>query len=204
MEQTRGNFRINLNRNKKPGDSQPMFDRGIISTPDNPDTQYELKLWAYTDKHGRSFYAGPSSIAATDASALERANALMQQQAADMDTGAVKPDGPLQLAEHQVMLFPNGFKIAQNDARYAALTDEDKALNDRRPEVWGYWNPGNGAAQLRIAAWDMPGRYGPFLGGNTQYPQPGKNIAVEAQPDAPAAGAKAAPKSKGRSSDPAR
>ena len=57
---------------------------------------------------------------------------------------------------------------------------------------------------MRMAAWDMPGRYGTLLGGKTEYPQPGKNIAVEAQPDAPAAGAKAAPKSKGRSSDPAR
>lgn len=180
--QDKGNFRINLNRNKQAGDTQPMFDRGIISKPHDPETQFELKLWAYKDKHGKTFFAGPSSALAITATALERANALMTEAASSIDTAKVAPEssGLVQLNDNQVILFENGFKLKGDAAK--ALPPVDKAVNDKRPDLWGFWNPGDGMGQLKVAAWDKEGRYGPYLAGSTQVPQPGKNIATELAP----------------------
>jgi hypothetical protein len=115
---------------------------------------------------------------------LERADAMLAKDAAEIDTSKVTPDGSgvPQLAAHQVMLFPNSHKLKDGDPGYAGLDDDAKAVNAKRPDVWGYWNPGHGEPQLNIAAWNIEGRYGPFLGGNTQVPQPGRNIGTEAQP----------------------
>lgn len=175
-DQTKGNFRINLNRNKQAGDNQPMFDRGIISTPQDPDTKFELKLWAYKDKHGRTFFAGPSSHVAVTATALERADLLMEESARSFDSAAVSPEGTglVQLAPNQVILFSNGYKLKGDGAK--ALDKAERSVNEKRPDLWGFWNPGDGQAQLRVAAWDMEGRYGPYLAGSTQVPMPGKSL----------------------------
>lgn len=178
MEQgAKGNFRINFNTKKQAGDSQPVLERGIISTPDAPDETFEVKMWAYADAAGRVFYAGPSSEIRSDAVGLDRAEALTHAELRAVDVAeAEKSDGEstgIALSPHRVMLFRNGFKFAKNDARYDALSDADKALNDKRPDLYGFWNPGPDAAgkqraQLKVSVWQHEGRYGPFLAGNTQ------------------------------------
>lgn len=178
MEQgAKGNFRINFNTNKEPGDNQPVLERGIISTPDAPDEVFECKLWSYTDKAGRVFYAGPSAPVRRDASGLDRAEALTLAEVHAVDVAEAErrseTAGAIDLAPHRIMLFRNSFKLAKTDQRYADLSDAEKAVNDKRPELYGFWNPGpdrSGSArpQLRVSVWQQEGRYGPFLAGNTQ------------------------------------
>lgn len=184
MEQgAKGNFRINFNTKKQAGDSQPVLERGIISTPDAPEETFEVKMWAYADAAGRVFYAGPSSEVRRDAVGLDRAEALTLAEVRAVDVAEVEKSAEtaegITLSPHRVMLFRNGYKIAKNDPRHGALSDADKAVNDKRPDLYGFWNPGADAtgkprAQLKVSVWQHEGRYGPFLAGNTQEAQPGK------------------------------
>ena len=170
MEQgAKGNFRINFNTKKQAGDSQPVLERGIISTPDAPEETFEVKMWAYTDAAGRVFYAGPSSEIRRDAVGLDRAEALTLAEVRAVDVAEVEKSAEtaegITLSPHRVMLFRNGFKIAKSDPRHGALSDADKAVNDKRPDLYGFWNPGSDQsgkprAQLKVSVWQQEGGTG--------------------------------------------
>lgn len=175
----RGLFRININRKKQVGDKQPMFDRGIISKPQDPDTRFELKLWAYNDQHGRLVLAGPSSALSMNASSRDPANAV-PVPSIDAAKFASNSKSIVLLDAHQVILFENSAKI--KSAALEALPLVDKEANEKRPDLWGFWNPGDGTEQLRVAAWARDGRYGRYLVGSTHLLQPNKKVATELAP----------------------
>jgi hypothetical protein len=193
----KGNFRMNFNSRKTPGDNQPALERGIISTPDAPDEMFDVKMWAYKDAKGRVFYSGPSSEICRDAEGLDRVEALIEAEARTIDVAVAEQraerGGQIELAPHRMMLFRNGYKLAETDAGYDALSDADKALNSKQPDLYGFWNPGvdrHGVIrpQLRVSVWEQAGRYGPFLAGNTQI------AGVKKQVELVAADVAAAPK----------
>lgn len=169
MDQTqhpRGDFAAFLNRDKQPGDNKPIFD-GRIAKPGTEDEQ-RVALWAfeYTDKKTgevRTGFNGTAGAIVTTAAPMDQiASLLKQAPAADV----IEMPGNLKLAPRQVVLFANPSK--------------DDAPEKKRPDFYGYFNPGDGSPVVSISAWMGKDRYDHAkLSGATQYPTPGKSVAEQ-------------------------
>ncbi len=160
-KQPQGNFVGFHNRAKKKGDRLPAFT-GKVQIP-GTDREFRLALWAKTDKNGEVMFSGLSSDFSGSDTALEQIDALA---GADSDARTLEQGG-MKLRPGQVMLFKNGFK--------------DEA-NPDRPDFYGRWNPGTGEDLVSISAWARKTRtQQPILTGQTQYPLPGKNPAMDTE-----------------------
>jgi hypothetical protein len=60
--------------------------------------------------------------------------------------------------------------VKKNDAAFSQLSEAELADNAKKPSYWLKWQRDAGTKEVRGSLWDKAGRYGPFLGGNTQYP----------------------------------
>ncbi len=168
----RGNFVAFLNRDKEPGDNKPIFD-GRLARPGTEDAQ-RFALWPfeYTDKKTGEVHTGFNgqvSAIATTAAPMDQIAALLKQAPAD---AVVEMPGNLNLAPRQLVLFANPSKA--------------DAPDKKRPDLYGYFNPGDGTPIISISAWMGKDRYEhAMLSGATQYPMPGKTVAEQqaAAPD---------------------
>lgn len=160
-DQPRGNFIAFVNRDKKPGDNRPAFD-GRISIPGAEDERRHV-LWAHEYTNPKTgevqvMFNGRADSLATTASAFDQISALAATPLTEQEAVV----GNLKLAAGQIVIFPNGFK--------ADAPDKD------RPDYWGAYNPGNGAAIVRLSVWAKKDRNGnAILAGATSYPIPGKS-----------------------------
>lgn len=158
-ENVKGNFVAFANRYKKATDRRPNFD-GRLAIP-GTEREFRVALWAATDKTGKVMFSGQSADISASDSALEQI-ATMAGVGADMKT---LEEGGISLRPGQIVLFANSFKDEQNP---------------NRPDFYGRWNPGDGK-MVAVSAWARTQeRSGAaYLSGQTQYPQPGKKVAME-------------------------
>lgn len=171
-QRPRGNFVAFLNRDKEPGDSKPIFD-GRLAKPGTEDEQ-RFALWPfeYADKKTGQVmtgFNGQVSAIATTAAPMDQIAALLKQAPAD---AVVEMPGNLNLAPRQIVLFANPSK--------------DDAPDKKRPDLYGYFNPGDGTPIVSIAVWMGKDRYDhAMLTGATQYAEPGRTVAQQqdAAPD---------------------
>lgn len=153
-KQAEGRFTINLNyrRNKNP--DAPAIS-GRISSPEDPSTELAFDAFEHVGEKGR-YWIG------TVANPSLR-HALL--------------NGKPEQGTHFVAIRENSFKVFAKDENgapnpaYEALSDEDKAKADKQPAFWATWTRGKNDPEIRAAAWEKNGRYGPFASGTTQYPQ---------------------------------
>lgn len=167
--QRHSNFVAFLNRTKQPGDKRPMFVDGKIAKPGQTD-EYPLSLWAfeYTDKTtGEALlgFGGELGNVSSDAEAATQLQALMTTQAA---SGGIIEHAGLTLKPGQVIAFVN------------------KPKPDGKPNQkthYGYVNFGDGTPMAEVSIWLGKDRYGrAMLSGNTQFPQPAKDKALQPSP----------------------
>lgn len=157
----RGNLIGFLNSAKQPGDSKPVF-QGKLSLPGSP-SERGFALWAYTsEKSGDTVLSGRATNAATE-QVKDLIHAKPDKTADTIISIAQKDGGKgLEIAPHALLLFSN----KQKDKEGA---DSEKV----RPDYWGYYNPGNGEALQRIAAWAKTDRNGAaMLTGSLQKEEP--------------------------------
>lgn len=147
-------------------DKLPIF-RGIISAPETPDQLHEYALWAYMDRHGETFYAGRVQPLSTRATVEDHLDAKPLDAAAAI---AAREEGDTSLTPNSIIMRTNKDKVRKASQAFAALTDEEKDFNARRPLYWLKWQREAGAKEVRGSLWDKSGRYGAFLDGTTQYP----------------------------------
>ncbi len=155
---------------RKENDRQPLF-RGTISSPENPDEQFEFAVWDYLGKGGKPFLAGPVRPLSTRAGVEDHLAAarMSSEEAArvDPETGEIEGN-PYELNPNTIVIRLNNAKVLKADA--GDLAAKEAEANDRRPLYWLKWQRGPGEKEVRGSLWDRSGRYGPFLDGTTQYP----------------------------------
>lgn len=160
MDQPQGNFVGFAPRYKQPGDKRPNFE-GRITIP-GTDREFRVALWADKDKHGRVMFSGRSADISSTDTALQQIESLA---GGAIDAKTLEENG-IRLEPGQLVAFTNGFK--------------DEA-NPNRPDFYGRWNPGSGEQLVSVSVWARKDKFQqPMLTGQTQYPIPGKNAALEA------------------------
>lgn len=145
----------------------PTTTKPIISAPETPDQLHEYALWAYMDRHGETFYAGRVQPLSTRATVEDHLDAKPLDAAAAI---AAREEGDTTLTPNSIIMRTNKDKVRRASQAFAALTDEEKDFNARRPLYWLKWQRDAGAKEVRGSLWDKSGRYGAFLDGTTQYP----------------------------------
>lgn len=169
---------------------RPLF-RGIISSPEDPEQKFEYAVWDYVGKDGKPFLAGPVrplSTRSTVEDHLERAKLTDEQAQAlnyDPETGVVRERGQYELSPHTIIIRENTKRIGKYDPAFEGLSDAVAKENAKKPSYWLKWQREAGTREVRGSLWDKSGRYGPFLGGNTQYPltrEEAQALHVEAAP----------------------
>lgn len=155
-----GNFVGFANRYKQASDKRPNFD-GRIALP-GTEREFRMALWAGQDKYGRVMFSGRTSDIATSDSALDQ---LSSMAGVGADAKALEENG-IKLEPGQLVVFTNTFKDEQNPDR---------------PDFYGRWNPGSGEKLVSVSVWARKNKTNGqvMLTGQTQYPQPGKNAALE-------------------------
>jgi hypothetical protein len=154
-EQPQGNFIINLNFKRNTNPKAPPIT-GRISTPEDPETEFNFSAFEHTDKNGESYWIGPVDMNRTVRQAL---NATAQPNT------------------NFVAIRENGFKVFKEDHKgrpnpaYAKLSAAEQKHEDGKPAYWASWTRTEAEPQLRAAAWERDAsRYGPWASGNTQHP----------------------------------
>lgn len=151
VEQPQGNF-IGFAANpryKREGDRKPNFT-GRIAVPGAKD-EFDLALWAGTDKNGRVMFTGSAATISRDADVHEQ---IAQMAGVGSEARRMEENG-IELRPGQMVLFANGYKDAENP---------------NRPDYYGRWNPGKGQKLVTISAWARKSDKGQaLLTGQTQY-----------------------------------
>ena len=151
VTQPQGNF-IGFAANpryKREGDRKPNFT-GRIAVPGSKD-EFELALWAGTDKNGRVMFTGSAATVSRDADVHDQ---IAQMARVGSEARRMEENG-IELRPGQMVLFANGYK--------------DEA-NANRPDYYGRWNPGKGQKLVSISAWARKSDKGQaLLTGQTQY-----------------------------------
>jgi hypothetical protein len=163
-EQPRGNFVINLNFKRNTNPKAPPIT-GRISTPEDPETEFNFSAFEHTDKNGESYWIGPVDM-----------NRSVRQA---LNTTQAQPN------THFVAIRENGFKVfkelpsgAPNPA-YAKLSKAEQEHEDSKPSYWASWTRTEAEPQLRASAWERDAsRYGPWASGNTQHPLTKEQVAA--------------------------
>jgi hypothetical protein len=153
--QPQGNFVIYLNFKRAANPKAPPIT-GRISTPEDPETEFNFSAFEHTDKNGESYWIGPVKM-----------NCSMRQ-ALNTET---------QQGTNFVAIREKGFKVSKDDqkgqpnAAYAKLTVAEQAHEDSKPAYWASWSRTDAEPQFRASAWERgASRYGPWASGNTQHP----------------------------------
>ncbi|MEQ1715797.1 MAG: hypothetical protein ABL907_07415 [Hyphomicrobium sp.] len=154
-QQPQGNFVISLNFKRNSNPKAPPIT-GRISTPEDPETEFNFSAFEHTDKNGESYWIGPVDM-----------NRSMRQA---LNTEA-------QQGTNFVAIRENGFKVFKDDHKgqpnpaYAKLTPAEQAHEDSKSAYWASWTRTEAEPQLRASAWEQDAsRYGPWASGNTQHP----------------------------------
>lgn len=154
-QQPRGKFTLNINFRRKGNAKAPPLT-GILSTPEAPEKTFEFSAYEKVDKNGEVYWIGP----------VENARSVRQAL-----------NGPAERGTHFVAIRENAFKVfkelhdGSSNPAYAALTNEQQALEDKKPAYWGSWTRTANDPQLKLNAWERePNRYGPWASGNTEHP----------------------------------
>lgn len=163
----KGNLRGFLNRQKMPGDNRPVF-QGKLSLPGIKGDR-SFALWPYTsEKSGASVLSGRAG-----ASAAEQIQMLTNpQREHDTDTTieiAQKGGGEaLHIQPNAIVMFTNKSKDADNQ---------------KRPDYFGYYNPGGGQPLMRLAAWTDTDRNGAaIITGNVSKDEPRRDMDAPEKP----------------------
>lgn len=140
----KGKFRAYLNRKKMPGDNLPGFT-GELNLPKTTAGR-PVALWVSQSQNtGEIVISGRAGESAGD----QIANMTMPANARDPDRSLaiLNRDGStgLELDPHQVMLFANKSKSADNPDR---------------PDYYGFYNPGGSEKLQRLAIWSELDRNG--------------------------------------------
>lgn len=169
MDQTqqllRGDFYAPKNRYAKT-DNAPHF-KGTICKPGS-DAKIPIAAWVgqYADPRTgevKTYIRYTLGDGPTTVPAHEQLLALAESSARGE---AVTVGKSLELAGHQGVTFPNGFK--------------DEAPEKKRPNQWGWVNPGDGTPPFQLSVWFQTFEDGhAYLSGRTQYPDPSKSIAQQ-------------------------
>jgi hypothetical protein len=122
-----------LNPDKEPGDARPAFS-GSLTLPDDA-SERRIALWAHTTKKGHTLLAGRVSQSAQEQIAallrpVSASETLIEEAQSDGKEFAVDPG--------EVLLFANIRKTPEHA---------------QAPDYWGYFNPGNGEALMRVSVW---------------------------------------------------
>lgn len=156
--EARGTFTMNLNFRRKTNERAPAIT-GRISAPETPDQEHSFSAFEQTDDKGQRYWIGP----------VEPTTSIRQALHAEAAQGT-----------HFVAVRTNSFKVfktlenGQTNPAYEALSAEEKAKEDLKPDFWATWTRDTKKDKpLRCAAWERePNRYGPWASGHTQYPIP--------------------------------
>jgi hypothetical protein len=150
--------------NGKSARRRPDFD-GRIAIP-GTEREFPIALWAGKDRNNKVMFTGQSGDIATSDSAVEQIEALANGGHLD---AAMLAENNLNLRPGQIVLFANTYK------------DES---SPKRPDYYGRWHPGVGDKLVTVSVWARQSRYGqPMLTGQTQYAQPGRDMADAARAD---------------------
>lgn len=154
-KQPQGNFVLNLNFKRNTNPKAPAIT-GRVSTPEDPETEFNYSAFQQVDKNGEIYWIGPVDMSRSVRQAL--------------NSTALR-------GTHFVSIRENGFKVFKElpdgtpNPAYAKLSPEQQEHADNLPAYWGSWTRTATDPQLRLAAWERePTRYGPWASGNTQHP----------------------------------
>jgi hypothetical protein len=157
MEQVKGNFKTNINRDKRPGDRKPVYN-GRFTKP-GTDEEYAFALFLGRTKDGKRFLSGPISRQPVNGSFDAQMDALLAAPADAVEPVEGRP------SEYRLFLLDNEFK----DVNVREGTGE-------RPPLWGRAQLDVGAPEIHLAVWEQESRYqinphvSKYLTGSTQYP----------------------------------
>lgn len=159
-EPAKGNLIGFFNKQKLPGDKQPVI-QGKLSLPGNP-AERGFALWAHTsERTGATVLSGRAGD--TPTAQIDKFTKPQPSLTADATIEIAQRDGEkgLTIEPHSILLFTN----TQRDAD-----------NPTRPNYWGYYNPGGGERLQRVAAWARTDRNGnAMLTGNLQRDEPNRD-----------------------------
>ncbi|MFM9938694.1 MAG: hypothetical protein ACKVP7_04265 [Hyphomicrobiaceae bacterium] len=157
MDQAKGNFKTNINRDKRPGDRKPVYNGRFVKP--GTDEEYAFALFLGRGKDGKRFLSGPISRQPVNGSFDAQMDALLAGPADLVEPVEGQP------SEYRLFLLDNEFK--------------DVAVKDgvgERPNLWGRAQLGAGEAEIHLAVWEKESRYQvnphitKYLTGSTQYP----------------------------------
>ncbi len=157
MDQTKGNFKTNINRDKRPGDRKPVYNGRFVKP--GTEEEYAFALFLGRGKDGKRFLSGPISRQPVNGSFDAQMDALLAGPA-----DAVEPvEG--QPSEYRLFLLDNEFKDV----------DVKDGVGER-PDLWGRAQLAAGEAEIHLSVWEKDSRYqvnphvSKYLTGSTQYP----------------------------------
>lgn len=142
--QSKGNLRGFLNRQKMPGDNRPVF-QGKLTLPGQAQER-GFALWSYTsEKSGQSVLSG--SAGASAAEQIDKMTNPPREHDTDSAIAIEQKGGgeALQMKPNSIVMFTNKGKDASTQSR---------------PDYWGYYNPGGKEPLMRLAAWTDTDRSG--------------------------------------------
>lgn len=154
MAQAKGNFTTQINRDKRPGDSKPVYT-GRFTKP-GTDDEYAFALFLGRSAEGGRYFSGNVSRQPVNGTLDSQLDALLDGKATEPKEGEVR--------EFRIVLFDNkSTKPAKDGA-------------GERPAMWGRVQLGRDEPEIHISAWERESRYqvnphiSKYLSGETQYP----------------------------------
>ena len=148
-DQPEGTYKVFINLEKKPGDKQPAYVKGLISMPAHPNVHRHFRLWAHKLPSGEICYNGPVTMPgqAQEENFFAPNPLDIEQVIAAREGGKdfkVKP--------HTITIF-----AAKPKEKEQAAEDEPAAAGGKPKgeptNQYGYYNPGGGEPLVALSGW---------------------------------------------------
>ncbi len=143
---------LNFSRNSNPK-APPITGR--ISTPEDPETEFNFSAFEHTDKNGESYWIGPVDMNRSMRQALNT-----EPSKAPTSSPSAKTGSRCSRSDHDGSPTPHT-PHSPKPSRRTRTASPPIGPPGRAPKE----------PQLRASAWERdPRRYGPWASGNTQHP----------------------------------